>query len=86
MLLSIAEKQGKVVLDEAGFTVAKDLAAGLAQPMQQVSIAYTDGPNGDQGGIGILRTSTAPENELCLVMKYSADLTVSAFTITRYHL
>lgn len=73
MLLSIAEKQGKVVLDEAGFTVAKDLAAGLAQPMQQVSIAYTDGPNGDQGGIGILRTSTAPENELCLVMKYSAQ-------------
>lgn len=73
MLLSIAEKQGKVVLDEAGFAVAKALADGLAQPLEQKSIAYTDGPMGDQGGIGILRTKTAPENELCLVMKYSAQ-------------
>ncbi len=73
MLLSIAEKQGKVVLDEAGFAVAKGLADGLAQTMRQKSIAYTDGPMGKQGGIGILRTSTAPENELCLVMKYSAQ-------------
>ena len=73
MLLSIAEAQGKVVLDEAGFAVAKGIAEGLTQPMQQVSIAYTDGPNGGQGGIGILRTSTTPENELCVVMKYSAQ-------------
>lgn len=73
MLLSIAEKQGKVVLDEAGFAVAKALAEGLAEPMGQISIAYTDGPKGDEGGIGILRASTAPENELCLVMKYSAQ-------------
>lgn len=73
MLLSIAEKQGKVVLDEAGFAVAKSIADGLAQPMQQASIAYTDGPQGNQGGIGILRTSTAHDNELCLVMKYSAQ-------------
>ncbi len=73
MLLSIAEKQGKVVLDEAGFAVAKALADGLAEPMEQVSIVYTDGPKGDEGGIGILRTSTALDNELCLVMKYSAQ-------------
>lgn len=73
MLLSIAEKQGKVVLDEAGFAVAKALADGLAQPLQHKSIAYTDGPDGEEGGIAILRTSTAPENELCVVMKYSAQ-------------
>lgn len=73
MLLSIAEKQGKVVLDEAGFAVAKGLADGLAEPMRQKSIIYTDGPEGDEGGIGILRTSTAPDNELCMVMKYSAQ-------------
>ncbi|GJM35488.1 MAG: hypothetical protein DHS20C18_44890 [Saprospiraceae bacterium] len=73
MLLSVAEKQGTVILDEAGFMVARDLAKGLAQPMRQKSIAYTDGPNGDEGGIGILRNSTAPGNELCLVMKYSAQ-------------
>ena len=73
MLLSIAEKQDKVVLDEAGFAVAKALTDGLAQPLRQKSIAYTDGPNGEEGGVGILRTSTGPDNELCLVMKYSAQ-------------
>ncbi len=73
MLLSIAEKQGKVMLDEAGFAVAKALADGLAQPLTPISIAYTDGPKGDEGGIGILRANTAPDNELCLVMKYSAQ-------------
>ncbi len=73
MLLSVAEKQGVVALDEAGFSVAKGLADGLAKPMKQKSIAYKDGPDGTEGGIGILRTSTNPDNELCLVMKYSAQ-------------
>ena len=73
MLLSVAQKQGTVALDEAGFAVAKGLADGLAKPMKQKSIAYTDGPDGTEGGIGILRTSTASDNELCVVMKYSAQ-------------
>ncbi len=71
MLLSVAEKQGKVILDEAGFMVARDLSKGLAVPMQQKSIAYKDGADGKQGGVAILRNNTAEENELCLVMKYS---------------
>jgi len=71
MLLSVAKKQGKVILDEAGFMVARDLAKGLAKPMQQKSIAYKDGADGKQGGVAILRNNTAVENELCLVMKYS---------------
>jgi len=71
MLLSVAEIQGKVILDEAGFLVARDLERGLAKPMEQKSIAYKDGADGKQGGVGILRTSTAVDNELCLVMKYS---------------
>ncbi len=71
MLLSIAEKQGKVILDEAGFMVARDLAKGLAKPMKQRSIAYKDGADGKQGGVAILRNNTADDNELCLVMKYS---------------
>ena len=73
MLLSVAQKQGTVALDEAGFAVAKALADGLAKPMKQKSIAYQDGPDGTEGGIGILRNSTALDNELCLVMKYSAQ-------------
>ena len=71
MLLSVAQQQGKVNLDESGFLVAKDLAEGLAKPIAQKSIAYTDGADGKQGGVAILRTSTSPEEEVCLVMKYS---------------
>jgi len=71
MLLSVAEKQRKVILDEAGFMVARDLAKGLAKPMQQKSIAYKDGADGKQGGVAILRNNTAVDNELCVVMKYS---------------
>ncbi len=33
-LLSIANRQNEVILDEAGFAVARDLAAGLATPFQ----------------------------------------------------
>jgi len=71
MLLSVAEMQGKVLLDEAGFAVAKGLADGLAIPIQQKSIAYKDGPNGDKGGVAILRSKVTPEKDLCIVMKYS---------------
>lgn len=72
-LLSIAEKQGKVQLDDAGFAVAQDLAKGLARPFRQPSIEFRDGPNGDKGGVGILRSSTSDREEVCLVMKYSAQ-------------
>ncbi|MCL4116256.1 UNVERIFIED_CONTAM: hypothetical protein GTU68_048567 [Idotea baltica] len=71
MLLSVAQTQGAVILDEAGALVAKDLEEGLAIPMRQKSIAYKDGADGKQGGVAILRTSTSMDNELCLVMKYS---------------
>lgn len=73
MLLSIAAKQQEVILDEAGFSVARDLAKGLAKPFKHTSIEYRDGAKGTEGGVGILRTSTNPANELCLVMKYSAQ-------------
>lgn len=72
-LLSIAAKQNEVILDEAGFSVARDLAKGLAKPFHHSSIAYKDGPHGNEGGVGIIRSGTTPENELCAVMKYSAQ-------------
>jgi len=71
LLLSIAEKQGTVILDEAGLIVARDIAAGLSKPMHKTSVVYKDGPDGKQGGVAILRTNSTPDNELCLVMKYS---------------
>lgn len=70
-LLSIAEKQGTVTLDEAGKRVATDIAAGKTQPFTHHSIEFRDGAEGEHGGIGILRT-TATEEEHCLLMKYAA--------------
>ena len=72
MLLSIAKKQNRVLLDETGFAVARDIEKGLAVPYQQNHIAYVDGADGKKGGVGILRTRTE-DGELCAVFKYSAQ-------------
>lgn len=72
MLLSIAEKQGKVLLDENGYIVSRDLAKGMAAPFSHRSIAYTDGADGTMGGIGILRANGKEGDEVCLLMKYAA--------------
>ena len=70
-LLSIAEKQGVVLLDEGGYAVAKGISEGLLQDFQQKPIVFVDGPDGDKGGVGILRSKNT--DHTCLVMKYSAQ-------------
>ena len=70
-LLSIAEKQGVVLLDEGGYAVAKGISEGLSQDFQQKPIVFVDGPDGDKGGVGILRSKNT--DHTCLVMKYSAQ-------------
>lgn len=72
MLLSIAEKQGRVTLDEAGFKTAVDLAKGLSKPFEHKSIAYRDGAEGKHGGLGILRADNKNGEEICVVAKYAA--------------
>ncbi len=67
-LLDIARRQNKVLLDDTGYAVAAALKRGEAQPYTQQPMIYTDGEDGTQGGIGILRNK-----ETCLVMKYSAQ-------------
>ncbi len=71
-LLSIAKDQGEVLLDDTGLEVAIGLRDGLATPFVKKSVEYSDGANGDQGGVGILR-SNGSNQELALVMKYSAQ-------------
>ena len=66
-LLSIAEKQGEVALDDAGLSVALGLKEGKAKPFEKKSIELSDGANGDQGAVGILRS-----DGLELVFKYTA--------------
>ncbi len=69
-LLSIAEKQGRVLLDDSGFSVAAAIRDGTAQPFEKKSINLTDGADGKQGGVAILRYG---DEELTLVFKYAAQ-------------
>ena len=69
-LLSIAEAQGRVVLDDAGFAVAAAVRDGAARAFEKASVNYGDGPDGKQGGVAVLRSG---DSELELVFKYSAQ-------------
>jgi len=67
-LLSIAEEQNAVLLDDSGLAVALAIKNGKAKPFDKKSINLTDGPNGEQGGVAILR-----EGGIELVFKYAAQ-------------
>lgn len=70
--LSVAKNQGTVMLSGAGLLVARDLARTQIVPdFQWKSVEFTDGPNGDEGGVGILRSGFAPDQSM-LLMKYTA--------------
>ncbi|MBL4630486.1 MAG: alginate lyase family protein [Paraglaciecola sp.] len=69
-LLSIAENHGQVLLNEAGLSVAIGIRDGEAVPFVKKSINFTDGPDGKQGGVGVLRYGN---EDLSLVFKYSAQ-------------
>lgn len=69
-LLSIAETQDQVLLDDAGFSVAAAIRDGRAQPFEKASINLTDGPDGRQGGVAVLRQG---DEDLTLVFKYAAQ-------------
>ena len=58
-------------MNESGYKVAKAIAEGKAIEYVQHPEVYVDGPDGNKGGVGILRTNK--EDQLCLVMKYSAQ-------------
>lgn len=70
-LLSIAKKQAAVALNSAGLATASALAAQTATTnFPYASLELTDGPNGDRGGLGILRDETASGRPLAM-MKYT---------------
>lgn len=72
MLLSIAQKQGKVTLDVAGYKTAADIEKGMTVPFKHKSIAYSDGAEGKHGGLGIMRVDNENGEEICVVAKYAA--------------
>lgn len=69
-LLSIIEQQGRVPLNDAGLAAAKGIKDGLASPNFKSSIQLTDGANGDEGALGILRSSQL-SNDITLMLKYA---------------
>ena len=66
-LLSIAKKQGKVTLDDAGLAVAIGVKEKKASPFIKKSIELSDGSQGKQGAVGIIRSEGIE-----LVFKYTA--------------
>jgi len=71
-LLSIAKRQGAVSLTPAGFRTAKALAANPDPPeFPYASVEFRDGPHGEQGGVGVLRSGGDSDQFLAL-MKYTA--------------
>lgn len=69
-LLSIAKKQGRVLLDDSGLAVAIGIRDGASEPFEKKSINLADGSDGKQGGVAILRYG---DEELTLVFKYAAQ-------------
>lgn len=69
-LLSIAEKQNRVTLDDSGLAVALGIRDGKAKPFSKKSVNLSDGSTGNEGGLAILRQ---PKNNLSLVYKYTAQ-------------
>jgi hypothetical protein len=72
-LLGGAAIQDEVILNGAGLTLARDMSAAMARrappKMSWPSIEFTDGPNGDRGGLGILRSGEGRDASM-LLMKY----------------
>ncbi len=67
-LLSIAEEQGQVMLDDSGISVALAVRDGKAQPFSKKSVNLRDGSAGDEGGVAVLRS-----DGIELVFKYAAQ-------------
>ena len=68
--MSIAKEQGQVLLDDAGFSVAQAVRDGKAKPFEKRSVNLSDGADGKQGGVAILRYG---DEALTLVFKYAAQ-------------
>ncbi|PPU47110.1 alginate lyase [Xanthomonas arboricola] len=70
-LLSIAQRQRRVLLTPEGLTIATALAQDRAQPFAFASVLLRDGAQGDQGALAILRSGG--EDGQTLVMKNTSQ-------------
>jgi hypothetical protein len=70
-LLDIVQKQNRVLLDEAGLAAARAVAEGKSKKMIKGSVEFRDGANGDEGGLGLLRSDN--ELDISVIFKYAAQ-------------
>lgn len=71
-LLDIASKQNRVIVSDAGLKVAEDLQKGKSEPFKYKSLWIRDGRNGDEGGLGILRSGPNTDQQ-ALVLKAASQ-------------
>ena len=69
-LLSVAEKQGQVLLNQAGLSVAMGIRDEKVQRFVKKSINVSDGMDGTEGGVAVLRYG---DEDLSVVFKYAAQ-------------
>ncbi|MBC7938013.1 MAG: alginate lyase family protein [Rhizobacter sp.] len=72
-LLYVAEKQNRVLLNKGGVGIAAAIAANKNLPayFPYKTVEFTDGKNGDEGGVSILRSGSG-KKLTTLIYKYSA--------------
>ncbi|MFL5562078.1 MAG: alginate lyase family protein [Gemmatimonadaceae bacterium] len=69
-LLGTAALQQQVVLNGSGLKIARDMASQRTAPaVEWPSVEFTDGPDGQDGGLGILRSGSGSAATM-LLMKY----------------
>ncbi len=69
-LLAIARLQDRVMLNQAGLTIANDFGDGsTVAELNWGSVEFSDGYDGERGGLGILRTGSG-KSQTMLLMKY----------------
>ena len=71
-LLDIALQQGDLILDQNGYAISKGIDEGKNIPFVKKSIELRDGAQGNEGALGILRTSDA-EKEILAIFKYTGQ-------------
>lgn len=64
--------QNRVLLDQNGFDIAKKIEELPYMPFEKSSIELTDGKDGDEGALGILRARSG-KDEFTVVFKYAGQ-------------
>jgi hypothetical protein len=73
-LLGIAARQGRVAFSPAGEKVARDLAAGKAQPFPFGSLLLRDGADGTMGAVALIRRGDADTGQALVVKNTSLGM------------